>query len=239
LTDQEIASGLATKILAELAQREDSQQKHFSTLLFTLVPETVSSGVDVSSLSVVELLKTKSVTSAKLIQRLVALGMKVSESDVSSAVQVLKEHQKKVLRLLVKECARTRKSTFTSACKEAVKAKKLQFVACLIENGGTPDVEDLKDLTGWPRSKVDPVIDVYLRDNTRTRKKEREDLPSELPNPVSAIVSLSHAVRAYLSLYNPASLVCHIQYICTCIPLTTCTSVIHQETAEVVSVPFV
>ena len=201
LTDEELASGLATKILVELVQREDSQQKHFSALFFTLLPESCESGVDVSSLRVTDLLREKSITSAKLIQRLISLGMKVNESDVTSAVLVLMERHRKVLQLLAEECARTRKSTFTSACQEAIKAKKLEFVCCLIENGGAPDVEDLKDLTGWPRAKVDPVIDDYLRENTRPRKSkapEPEEPHAGLPDRASALVSFAIRTHMYI-----------------------------------------
>lgn len=133
---------------------------------------------------------------------------KVNEGDVSCAVQVLKEHHKKVLQLLAKECARTRKSTLTAACQEAIKAKKLAFIACLIENGGAPDVEDLKELTGWPHTKVDQAIDTYLHDNTHQKKKKKkkkkskaadreedddeedEGNPNDLPSPVQALVSV-------------------------------------------------
>ena len=195
LTEEEMASGLATKILVELVTREDSEQKHFSALFFSLLPERFETSIDVSSLQAADLLRKKSITSAKLIQRLISLGMKVNEADVSSAVQVLKENHKKALQLLLKECARTRKSTFTSACQEAIRAKKLQFVSCLIENGGAPDVEDLKDLTGWPQAKVDPVIDAYLQDNVQPRKKaapKREvPPPAGLPDRASALVSLT------------------------------------------------
>ena len=137
-------------------------------------------------------------TSAKLIRRLISLGMKVNEMDVSLAVKVLKDHHKKTLQLLAKECARTRKSNFTSACQEAIKAKKLQFVACLIENGGAPDVEDLKDVTGWPQAKVEPAIDEYLQEHCRSKKKKKkgvevgreESPPSGLPDPAQALVCL-------------------------------------------------
>ena len=193
LTPEEVASGLPTEILKELVQREDTEQTHFSLLLFTLLSEdSGSESIDVSSVQLTELMKKKSVTSARLIQRLVSLGMKVNETDVSSAVEILGEqHQKKVIDLLAKESVKTRSSTFTSACKEAIKAKKLKFVACLIENGGEPDVEDLKEVTGWPRGKVNPVIDGYLRDQTK-KKKERElmegDAASGLPDPATAMV---------------------------------------------------
>jgi tetratricopeptide (TPR) repeat protein len=204
LTDDEVASGLATRILVELVQRKDSQQKHFSALFFTLLPpERFETGIDLSSLRVTYLLQEKSITSSKLIQRLITLGMRVNESDVASAVQILREqNHKKVLQLLAKECARTRKSTFTSACQEAIKAKKLEFVSCLIENGGAPDVEDLKDLTGWPRANVHPVIDGYMQENARPRKsraperseepEKREEPPPGLPDRASALVIITY-----------------------------------------------
>jgi tetratricopeptide (TPR) repeat protein len=205
LTDDEVASGLATRILVELVQRKDSQQKHFSALFFTLLPpERFETGIDLSSLRVTYLLQEKSITSSKLIQRLITLGMRVNESDVASAVQILREqNHKKVLQLLAKECARTRKSTFTSACQEAIKAKKLEFVSCLIENGGAPDVEDLKDLTGWPRANVHPVIDGYMQENARPRKsraperseepEKREEPPPGLPDRASALITANHS----------------------------------------------
>lgn len=175
LTDEEIASGLATRLLLELVQRDDSQQKHFTTLLYTLVPETKKDGIDASSLQVTDLLRQKSISSAKLVQRLLRLGMKVTETDVSSAVQILQECHSNVLQLMLKECAKTRKSFFTSACQEAIKAKKFQFIVCLIENGGLPDYEDLKDATGWPQKNVDPVIEQYLLENTQLGEKEDAD----------------------------------------------------------------
>ena len=201
LTNEEIASGLATKILVELVQREDSQQKHFTILLFTLVPEKTMSGVDASSLRVTNLLKEKSITSAKLIERLLKFGMKVNEMDVSSAVQILPDHHKRTLKVLAKECIKTRKSTFTAACQEAIKAKKFQLIACLIENGGMPDVDDLKDVTKWPNKKVDPVIDGYLMENSRSMKKkvakkEKFETP-EFDDPYVNIESVRVSILPY------------------------------------------
>ena len=156
-----------------MVQRDDSQQKHFITLLTFLVPETREGGIDASSLQVTDMLTRKSITSTKLIQRLCTLGMKVTETDVSSAVQTLRESRTDLLRLLLKECIATRKSTFTSACQEAIKAKKVKFIVCLIDNGGRPDVKDLKDVTGWPLKKVDPAIERYLKQNTQKKSVER------------------------------------------------------------------
>lgn len=181
LTDEEIASGLATKILVELVQKEDSQQKHFTTLLCTLVPERIKSGVDASSVRVSDLLMEKSVTSAKLIKRLLRFGMKVNETDVSCAVQILPDHHKRTLELLAKESIKNRKSTFTAACQEAIKAKKLQLIKCLIDNGGMPDIEDLKKVTEWPKKTVDPVIDRYIMENSRPVKKATEKKKHEVP----------------------------------------------------------
>ena len=194
LTDEEITSGLATKILVELVQRDDSQQKHFTTLLFTLVPSSKKGGINASSLQVTHLLEQKSVTSIKLIERLFKFGMKVNEIDVCSAVKILQEHRVDVLQLLVKECAKTRKTTFTSACQEAIKAKKLKFVVCLIESGGKPDVGDLKEVTGWPQAaKVDPVIDAYLSKHVKKKGAEKPEYvcPNEnLPNPEAVLVGI-------------------------------------------------
>lgn len=165
---------MATKILVELVQRDDSQQKHFTTLLCNLIPDKIKTGVDASSLRVTDLLKEKLITRVQLFKRLFAFGMKVNEADVSSAVQILHERHKGTLEVLAEECIKKRKSTFTAACQEAIKAKKFQFIACLIENGGLPDVEDLKDLTQWPREKVDPVIERYLMENSRPTKKKKK-----------------------------------------------------------------
>ena len=180
----------------ELVQRDDSQQKHFTTLLFTVVPNSKKMCIDASSLHVSKLLKEKSITSVKLIQRLFTLGMKVNETDVSSVVGFLAEHRADVLHLLVKECTKIRKSTFTSACQEAIKAKKIPFIVCLIENGGKPDVEDLKQLTGWPRNeKVNPVIDTYLLERKKKKKspEKQEFVPpsNDLPDPATAMVCTS------------------------------------------------
>ena len=192
LTEEEIASGLATRILMELVQRGDSEQKHFNTLLSKLVPDKSKSGVDASSLSVTNLLKEKSITSIKLIQRLLKFGMKVTETDVASAVQILHQQHTGVFQELLKECIKTRRSTFSSACQEAIKARKLNFIVCLIKCGGMPDVEDLKDVTGWPRKTVDPVIEHYLMENTQSsKKKEAETEYFDDTLPESALVCIS------------------------------------------------
>ena len=184
LTEEEVASGLATKLLLELVQREDSQQKHLTTLLCTLVPETTKTGIDASSLQVTDLLQRKSITNTKLLQRLFKFGLRVTEMDVASAVQILQERQKNVLQLLLTECLKTRKSTFTSACQEAIKAKKFQFIVCLIDKGGLPDFDDLKDATGWPQRNVDPAIAHYLMENTRLGEREgAEESESSFQNP--------------------------------------------------------
>lgn len=208
LTEEEIASGLATKILLELVQREDSEQKHFSTLVFTLVPAKPKDSIDASSLQVTDLLKRKSITSTKLIERLLKLGMKVSETDVSSAVQILQECHSGILRLLLKGCIKKRRSTFTSACQEAIKTKKFQFVVCLIDNGGLPDFEDLKDATGWPEKNVDPAIDHYLMENMKSRKKEdavKSDFQEKYPPHLEPfVVSAPHTCT-----YNHLCIICY------------------------------
>lgn len=188
-----------------MVQRDDSEQKHFSTLVLTLVPEKRKDCIDASSLQVTDLLKQKSITSARLIKRLLELGMKVSETDVSSAVQILQECHSGILRLLLKECLKKRKSTFTSACQEAIKAKKFQFIVCLIDNGGLPDLEDLKDATGWPEKNVDPTIDRYLMENIQSRKKEdavRRDVQDKYPPYLERfVVSAPHTCTCNHALY--------------------------------------
>ena len=179
----------------ELVQRDDSQQKHFATLLFTLVPNSKKMCIDASSLKVSKLLKEKSITSLKLIERLFTLGMKVNESDVSSAVGFLPEHRADVLHLLIKECTKIRKCTFATACQEAIKAEKIPFIVCLIKNGGKPDVENLKRLTGWPKHrKIDQVIDAYLLEqNTKKKTPEKPEFvpPSkDLPDFATAMVCI-------------------------------------------------
>lgn len=161
LTEKEISLGLVTNLLEELVQRSESQQKHFCTLLFTFVSEQSMKHIDISSINVTHLLSAKSITNIKLIERLLKLGMKVSEEDITSAVKILQEaHYKDILQLLVKECTKTQKCTFTCACCEAIKAGKLQFLLCLIDNGGNPKVQDLQVTTEWSTAKK---IDLYFK----------------------------------------------------------------------------
>ena len=174
-----------------MVQRDDSEQRHFTTLFNFLISETRKGGIDASSLQVTDLLTRKSITSTMLIQRLCKLGMKVTETDVSSAVQTLRESRTDLLKLLLKECSVTRRTKFTSACKEAVKAKKFKFVVCLIDSGGQPDVEDLKDVTGWPYKKVDPAIERYFKENTKKMDSKR-------PQNIEPLVVSTNEVHAFI-----------------------------------------
>lgn len=129
----------------------------------------------------------------------------MSETDVSSAVQILQECHSGTLRLLLKECLKKRKSTFTSACQVAIKTKKFQFIVCLIDNGGLPDFEDLKDATGWPGKNVDPAIDRYLMENIQSRKQEdavRRDVQDKYPPSLEPfVVSAPHTCTYNDALY--------------------------------------
>ena len=183
MTGKEIHSGFATKLLLELVLSNDTQQKHLTILLFNMTPERFKDGYDASSISVSDLLKRKSVNSTKLFQRLFELGMRATELDITIAVQVMPEHYTNVLNLLLDECLKTRKTTFTSACQEAIKLKKFPFVICLINRGGIPDSNDLMKACGWPKKSVDPVIAQYLKRNTRLMEVDEYGERIDFVNP--------------------------------------------------------
>ena len=160
MTEEEnlMTLGVVTNLLEKIVHGSECQQKHFSILLFTFISEKC---IDFTSINVTHLLSAESITDVKLIKTLIKLGMKVSEKDITSAVKIFQEaNHKEILQLLVNECIKTQKCTFTCACCEAIKAGKLQFLLCLIDNGGKPKVEDLQATAEWSTANR---IELYFK----------------------------------------------------------------------------
>ena len=229
VTGKEVHSGFTTTLLNELVARHDTSQKHLSALLFTMTPEKFKSGYNAASIQAGDLIQRKSVTSVKLFQRLIDLGMRVTEMDVTVAVRVLPEHCIAVLKIFLPECLKRRDTQFSYACDEAIKAKKFQFIVCLINHGGIPDSNDLMDVTGWPNKTVDPLINLYLMGNIHLRDEDRliEADPRKLDDvdqreEVSWCVRVCVCVCVCLCVFICVCAVCVCVRVCVCVYVNAC-----------------
>ena len=221
VTSKEVHSGFTTTLLKELVTRQDTTQKHLSALLFTMTPEKVKGGYNAASIQASDLIQRKSVTSVKLFQKLIDLSMRITEMDVTVAVRVLPEHCIAVLKTFLPECLKGSKTQFSSACKEAIKAKKLQFIACLIVHGGIPDANDLMNITGWPQKKVDPLIDEYLMGVICLREveeRQREAYLGELNSVGDRAIAVATVSWCVCTCVRACACAC----VCVCLRMCVC-----------------
>ena len=135
------------KLFQELLFRRKATAKHFELVMKCTPP------FDASQVQLSELLK-KQFTDKNSIEMLFEMGMKVKKVDIELAVKLLPESNIDTLNLLVSNCS---SNDFDEACKEAIRANRDRFTACLgaVSSNPLAIVSGLEDIV--PKRKIDLI----------------------------------------------------------------------------------
>ena len=136
VTESDVKSGFCVKLFRQILSREDVQLKHLDFLIFQLF-DRITAPFNASSIKLSQLLE-KSIVGMKFLRRMFELGMIANAEDVEMAVRILPDSSVGTLELIVSK--QSEAGNLDLLLEAAVKARKMRFIAWLIEHGTkTPD----------------------------------------------------------------------------------------------------
>lgn len=130
LTDNDVQSGFCTRLLQELLSRPETKQNHLQFLVLQMYINSFKPPFDASCVALSEILKRR-FTNEKLLVRLFELGMRIKDTDIEIAVEVLPNRNAsvKTLELILSEYGKL--TSLKSLCEVAKRSGNTRLVSYL------------------------------------------------------------------------------------------------------------
>ena len=117
------------KVLVEILSRKECKQAHLEFLVSKMWNEKE---IDVSKVTLRQLIVDREITNESLLQRFLELGLPLTKEDVKVAITRLKTSQSHLFRFIVAKC---NTDDLDELCQAAVSANRMTFVLYLVERG--------------------------------------------------------------------------------------------------------
>ena len=117
------------KVLVEILSRKECKQAHLEFLVSKMWNEKE---IDVSKVTLKQLIVDREVTNESLLQRFLELGLPLTKEDVKMAITRLKTGQLHLFRFIIAKC---NTDDLDELCQAAVNANRMTFVLYLVERG--------------------------------------------------------------------------------------------------------
>ena len=159
ISQDDVTSGLSTKLLRQVVDKQDVNESLLKYVVFKLPLVTVKQPYDASGVDLVRILSKS--TDCKLIERLLDLGMKLKPSQMEATVLFIPRGDLATFELLLKYAKRNNftQTSLNAACMKAMESLKVDFIAQLIECGAAPPPDELVRVVGLSDN---PIIQQYL-----------------------------------------------------------------------------
>ena len=126
---QKMPLDFCNSVLLEILPRPECKDVHLEFLISKALKDR---GIDVSMLSLNQLIKEKDITSASLLQRFLELGLPLSKEDIMMAMKTLKPNQ---MHLFKPIASKANPEDLHDLCQAALTSDRMLFVANLVEQG--------------------------------------------------------------------------------------------------------
>ena len=117
------------KMLIEILSRPECKQTHLEFLVSKMWNEKE---INVSKVTLKQLIVDKAITSASLLQRFLELGLPLNKDDIKMAMDCLKPNQVHLFKFIA---AKSNPGDLDELCQMAVSANRMTFVLNLVERG--------------------------------------------------------------------------------------------------------
>ena len=165
-----MSSGLSTKLLRQVVDQSDINEAFVMFVLFKLPQPSMTRPYDASGVDILHLVTR--VSEVRIIKRLFELGMKLEEKHLKDLVMLIPPGSLLAFEFILQHARMIgfQRDSMNSACSTAMKLRKLNFIALLIENGATPHPTDLIAAVGVCDN---PTIEHYLATNTMPEPRRK------------------------------------------------------------------
>ena len=176
----EYSSEEVSEAMVELIARGDTKQQHLEFFLLEVFLEPF----DASKVKLEKVLVEKQVTSMRIMEKLIHLGMPLTEEGIKFSIQRCSAKSTEILKLLVSKCA---KIDLNELCKTAASARKHTLALWLVDKGAKlptqtnelmiqlikqEDFDGVASLLGrFPKSAVEKVDLGELMDTNLARSQ--------------------------------------------------------------------
>ena len=119
------------KVLVEILSRKECKEAHLEFLISEMWNEKV---INVSKVTLKQLIVEREITSECLLQRFLELGLPLTKEDIKMAIKRLKPSQVHLFKYIVAKC---NPADLDELCQAAVRANRMTFVLSLVDRGAT------------------------------------------------------------------------------------------------------
>lgn len=138
--DSDVESGATTRVLHEMLTRTDSKHAHLEFLLYKVPCGAGKHARNFDCSGVKFSVLCKKSMEKKLLQRMFAYGMLISQEDVAKAVDLLPDTISPTLSLIASRCEGPPETSLSLAYVAAEKSNKFQLLITLLKKGALPPV---------------------------------------------------------------------------------------------------
>lgn len=140
LTDWDVKSGYCTRLLEELVVKPQVKSSHVQYVILNMRVDSVLQHFNTSNIDPCILLRM-SAKDPVLLERMLAMGMRVDDTNVSEVVGLLKDEDEAILDLLLAQGVHGEvdQHILDETCRVARVAGKHRLASCLKEHGAIPD----------------------------------------------------------------------------------------------------
>ena len=125
-----MALDFCNKVLLEIVSRKECKQDHLEFLVSKMWNEKE---IDVSKVTLRQLIVDRQITSESLLQRFLELGLPLAKEDIKMAITKLRSNQSHLFRFIISKYGNT--DDLDELCQAAVSANRMTFVLYLVERG--------------------------------------------------------------------------------------------------------
>ena len=124
-----MALDFCNKVLVEILSRKECKQAHLEFLVSKMWNEKE---INVSKVTLKQLIVDREITSESLLQRFLELGLPLTKEDIKMAITSLRPTQMHLFRYIVAKC---NPADLDELCQAAVSSNRMTFVLYLVERG--------------------------------------------------------------------------------------------------------
>lgn len=193
--EEDVVSGLSTKLLRQVVDKENVNEALLKYVVFRLPQASVKKPYDATGVDLIRILSKS--TDYRLIEQLLELGMQLKPSQLEATVLFIPNEHIYTFELLLR-CAvknKFKRKVFNAACLKAMDMLKVDFITLLISFGATPPPDELVRIVGFSDN---PTIQQYLA---------AQAIPDHIENPHGEMLDLGEydftyeKVHMYILLY--------------------------------------
>ena len=171
LRDDDVSSGLSTKLLRQVVDQSDLTEDLIKYVVFKLPLSHMKKPYDASGINLITILKKT--VNFKLIERLMELGMRLKESHMEKMVPLIPRGEQELFEYFVRIAKKNRfsRTSLNAACLLSMSMRNYNFITTLIEHGATPPPDELLAVFGFSEH---PTIQQYLTSQTTPEPSEND-----------------------------------------------------------------